>query len=680
MACSAPASAGSPARHPARDASRTTAQATRVRVGTGDLRGGRRRVCPVLDPPSVTGRGWSRAARSLGSGATSPPRTRTKRWPVFDAVLVANRGEIAIRVIRACKELGVRAVAVYSEVDRDAPHVRLADEAYLLGPAAPSESYLNIDKILEVAREAKVDAIHPGYGFLSENADFSQACADAGFVFVGPGPNAIAKMGDKLSAREVATNAGVPIVPGTLEPTSDPDVAVRFGEEHGYPVAVKAMFGGGGRGMKVVHDAASMREALEAAQREAKAAFGRAECYLERYLERPRHIEIQVLADQDGTTLHLGERDCSLQRRHQKLVEEAPAAGLSEAVRQRMGEAAIKVAKEMGYVNAGTCEFLLDPSGAPPGGSDDDVPFYFLEMNTRLQVEHPVTEMITGVDLAQAQLRVAAGDGIGFTQEEVTLTGHAIEVRINAEEPALNFVPTPGLVTRLVAPQGPWTRLDTGAESDYEVPRDYDSMIGKLIVWAEDRDRARGRMSRALDELVLEGIPTTVPFHKLAMTHEQFAAGEHSTVSVEKEWDLSSLEPQGTAASGEGADGPSREVTVEVDGRRVGVKVFGELAAVGGNGGNRSGGKAKRRGRGGAAGGGAPAASSEDLVAPMQGTVVKYAVAEGDTVAAGDLVCVLEAMKMENTITAHRDGTVTSLGYAAGDVVESGAVLARIED
>jgi acetyl-CoA/propionyl-CoA carboxylase, biotin carboxylase, biotin carboxyl carrier protein len=588
---------------------------------------------------------------------------------VFDAVLVANRGEIAIRVIRACRELGVRSVAVYSEVDRDAPHVRHADEAYLLGPAAASESYLNQDRILEVAREAGVDAIHPGYGFFSENADFARAVGEAGFVFVGPGPDAIAKMGDKLSAREVATNAGVPIVPGTLEPTDDPDVAVAFGDEHGYPVAVKAMFGGGGRGMKVVHDAASMREALEAATREAKAAFGRGECYLERYLERPRHVEIQVLADLDGTTLHLGERDCSLQRRHQKLVEEAPAPGLSPAVRERMGEAAVRVAKEMGYVNAGTCEFLLDEDGET---------FYFLEMNTRLQVEHPVTELITGRDLAQAQLRVAAGEGIGFSQDEVVLTGHAIEVRINAEEPAAGFVPTPGLITKLTAPLGPWVRFDTGAESDYEVPRDYDSMIGKLIVWAEDRDGARHRMARALDELVLEGIPTTVPFHKLAMINEQFAAGEHSTISVENEWDLSGLEPQAPAGAGDGPQEPSREVTVEVGGRRLGVKVFGELAA--GGGGANSSGNSSRRKRGAQGGGAAAAASSEDLVAPMQGTVVKYAVEQGATVAAGDLVCVLEAMKMENTINAHRDGTVTALGFAAGDVVESGSVLARIED
>jgi acetyl-CoA/propionyl-CoA carboxylase biotin carboxyl carrier protein len=587
---------------------------------------------------------------------------------VFDAVLVANRGEIAIRVIRACRELGVRSVAVYSEVDRDAPHVRLADEAYLLGPTAASESYLNVDRIIEVARQAGVDAIHPGYGFLSENADFADAVADAGLTFVGPPAEAIRRMGDKLSARAVALAAGVPVVPGTQEPTDDADEAIRFGDEYGYPVAVKAMFGGGGRGMKVVRNADEMREALEAAQREAKAAFGRGECYLERYLERPRHIEIQVLGDLDGTLIHLGERDCSLQRRHQKLVEEAPAPGITQDLREAIGTAAIEVAREMGYFNAGTCEFLLDA---------DDETFYFLEMNTRLQVEHPVTELVTGVDLAQAQLRIASGDGMGMTQDDVTLTGHAIEARINAEDPATNFMPTPGLITRLRPPLGPWVRFDTGAESGYEVPRDYDSMIAKLIVWGADRDAARARMARALDELVIEGIPTTVPFHKLAMTNEQFAAGEHSTVSVEREWDLSGLEPQGAATPGEGADdGPSREVTVEVGGKRIGVRVFGELAAGGGGGAAQPN---KRRARAGG-GGAAAAASSEDLVAPMQGTVIKYAVDEGDTVATGDLVAVLEAMKMENNITAHRDGTVTKVGYAAGNVVESGAVLARIED
>ena len=585
---------------------------------------------------------------------------------MFDAVLVANRGEIAVRVIRACHELGVRAVAVYSEVDRDAPHVRLADEAYLLGPAAPSASYLDIDRVIEVATEAGVDAIHPGYGFLSENADFARAVEDAGLVFVGPPADAIASMGDKLSARAVALAAGVPVVPGTQEPTSDPDEAIAFGDEYGYPVAVKAMFGGGGRGMKVVHSASEMREALSAAEREAQAAFGRAECYLERYLERPRHVEIQVLGDLDGTVIHLGERDCSLQRRHQKLVEEAPAAGLTPDVRDAMGRAAVDVAIEMKYTSAGTCEFLLDSDGET---------FYFLEMNTRLQVEHPVTELVTGVDLAQAQLRIAAGDGMGLTQDDIELKGHAIEVRVNAEDPAAGFLPAAGRVEELRPPLGPWVRFDTGAESGYEIPREYDSMIAKLIVWASDRDGARARMSRALDELVLTGVPTTVPFHRLAMQHPNFAAGEHSTVSVEQEWDLSGLATQAPAAPGDEDDTPSQDVTVEVGGRRLEVRVFGSLG-----GGSGAATTPVRRRKGGGSGSSQLKVASEDLVAPMQGTVVKYAVEEGATVTAGDLMVVLEAMKMENTITAHRDGIVSSIGFSAGDTVSSGSVLARIDD
>ncbi|MEX1171874.1 MAG: acetyl-CoA carboxylase biotin carboxylase subunit [Chloroflexota bacterium] len=594
---------------------------------------------------------------------------------MFDAVLVANRGEIAIRVIRACRELGVRSVAVYSEIDRDAPHVRHADEAHLLGPPPAAQSYLNQDRILEVAREAGVDAIHPGYGFLSENADFARVCGDAGFVFVGPGPDAIAKMGDKLSARAVALEAGVPVVPGTLEPTDDPDVASAFGDEYGYPVAVKAMFGGGGRGMKVVHDAAGIAAALASAQREATASFGRGECYLERYLERPRHVEIQVLADTDGTTIHLGERDCSLQRRHQKLVEEAPAAGLSPDVRAKMGEAAVRVAKEMGYVNAGTCEFLLD---------DDGETFYFLEMNTRLQVEHPVTELVTGVDLVHEQLRIAAGDGMSLSQNDVQLRGHAIEVRVNAEDPAQQFVPSPGHITELRAPQGPWVRLDTGAESDYEVPRDYDSMIGKLIVWGQDRDTARRRMSRALDELVVTGVPTTIPFHKLAMRHEQFAAGEHSTVSVESEWDLTSLPPfDPSTRSTNGVNVPAsphepapttREVELTISGRPVHVTVHGRTAP-----GDELATTARRHhDRGGAAT--AAGGHGPELLAPMQGTLVTYAVEDGATVAAGDLICIIEAMKMENHVLAHREGVVTGLTLAAGSSVEQGATLARIGD
>ena len=592
---------------------------------------------------------------------------------MFDAVLVANRGEIATRIIRACKELGVRAVTVHSEVDRDAPHVRLADESHLLGPAAAAESYLHQDRILEVARKTGVDAIHPGYGFLAENATFARACADAGIIFVGPGPDAIAAMGDKLAARAVALEAGVPVVPGTREPTADPDVAIAFGAEHGYPLAVKAMFGGGGRGMKVVHNASQVADALASAQREATASFGRGECYLERYLERPRHVEIQVLADRDGRTIHLGERDCSLQRRHQKLVEEAPAAGLSPEVREAMGTAAIKVAKVMGYVNAGTCEFLLD---------QDDQTFYFLEMNTRLQVEHPVTELVTGVDLVHEQLRIASGDGMSIDQDDVHLSGHAIEVRINAEDPAMNFTPSPGLIDQLRPPQGPWVRLDTGAESGSEVPRDYDSMIGKLIVWGQNRDVARRRMARALDELVLTGVPTTVPFHRLAMTHEQFAAGEHATTSVETEWDLSGLpafDPSDRSTNG--AVVPTsphepvptvRDIELTISGRPIHVTVHGrtapgdELAAP------------SRRQHDRTATGTARAADGPELRAPMQGTLVAFAVADGDEVAAGDLVCVIEAMKMENHVVAHRDGTVSAVSLEVGAAVERGMTVALI--
>ncbi|MCC5949824.1 MAG: acetyl-CoA carboxylase biotin carboxylase subunit [Nitriliruptoraceae bacterium] len=589
---------------------------------------------------------------------------------MFDSVLIANRGEIAIRVARGCRELGIRTVAVYSEADRDALHVRLADEAHLLGPAAASASYLAIDRILEVAERAGVDAIHPGYGFLAENADFATAVADAGMTFIGPPPEAIAQMGDKLSARAVALAAEVPTVPGTLEPTDDPVVARRFGEEHGYPVAVKAMFGGGGRGMKVVRDADELQDALAAARREAEAAFGRGECYLERYLERPRHVEIQVLADHHGNVIHLGERDCSLQRRHQKLVEEAPAPHLPEHVRAAMGAAAVDVAREMGYTNAGTCEFLLDPTDDP-----DEPTFYFLEMNTRLQVEHPVTELVTGIDLVHQQLRVAAGERLAMTQDDVRLRGHAIEVRINAEDPGANFVPTPGPIDRLVAPLGPWVRLDTGIESGAEVSRDYDSMIGKLIVWGEDRDIARARMSRALHELVLEGVPTTVPFHVLAMEHPDFAAGTHSTVSVEREWDLSSLTPALATGEAERDQPPSQDVVVEVDGRRLEVRIHG---AIGGHVPAAS--TAAPRRRRGAGQARVATAATEDLVAPMQGTVVTYAVEVGAQVHTGDRIVVLEAMKMENAITAHRDGVVTVIGFETGQVVEQGAVLARIED
>ena len=578
---------------------------------------------------------------------------------MFESVLIANRGEIAVRVARACRELGVRSIAVHSEVDRDALHVRSCDEAYLIGPAAPASSYLDIAAILEAARRSGAEAVHPGYGFLAENAAFARAVAEAGLTFIGPSPAAIERMGDKLSARAVALAAGVPVVPGTPEPTDDPAVARAFAEEHGYPVAVKAMFGGGGRGMKVVRDEAGLEEALRSAAREAGVAFGRSECYLERYLERPRHVEVQVIGDLDGTVIHLGDRDCSLQRRHQKLIEEAPAPAIDPEVRVALHAAAVSVSREMAYVNAGTCEFLLDEDGRR---------FYFLEMNTRLQVEHPVTELVTGIDLVHAQLRVASGEGLGLTQADVTVRGHAIEARINAEDPAAGFLPAPGPVHRLEPPVGPGVRLDTGVRSGGAIPREYDSMLAKLIAWAPDRDTACRRLAAALDDLVVEGVPTTVPFHRLAVAHPQFLAVAHATSSVEREWDLTSLAP---ADGGEAIGAPARrteQVTVEVDGRRFEVRVTTDAPE-----------DATTTRRGSRRGTGATTdETSGELRAPMQGTLIGYAVGVGQQVAAGDPVVTLEAMKMENTLRAPVAGTVTMADLPPGSVVDAGTVLAVV--
>ena len=573
---------------------------------------------------------------------------------MFESVLIANRGEIAVRIARGCRELGVRSVGVYSEVDRHARHVGACDEAYLLGPADPASSYLDIERIVATALRARVQAIHPGYGFLAENAAFARAVAEAGLTFIGPSPEAIERMGDKLSARAVAAAAGVPVVPGTLEPTDDPAVAVAFGEQYGYPVAVKAMFGGGGRGMKVVRDASEMTDALASAAREAGVAFGRSECYLERYLERPRHVEVQVLGDLDGTVVHLGERDCSLQRRHQKLIEEAPAPGLSDEVRARLHDAALRVTREMAYVNAGTCEFLLDEDGEQ---------LYFLEMNTRLQVEHPVTELVTGIDLVHTQLRIAAGEGIGFGQDDVVLRGHAIEARINAEDASAGFVPSPGTITRLVAPMGPGVRLDTGVVSGGDIPREYDSMIAKLIVWAADRDTACARMRAALDDLVIEGVPTTIAFHRVALEHPQFLAAEHATSSVEREWDLSGIERAVTPA-GATARHLTERVVVEVDERRFAVDVTRTTESI-------APARGARRTKGASNGAG-------ELLAPMQGTIIGYAVTPGQEVTEGDPIVTLEAMKMENTLRAPCSGTVVATGVAPGTVVQPGTLLATI--
>lgn len=591
---------------------------------------------------------------------------------MFDAVLIANRGEVAVRVIRACRELGVRTVAVYSDIDTNAPHVRMADEAHSLGsdPAA----YLQLDRIVAIAETTRVDAVHPGYGFLSENAEFARAVAEAGMVFVGPPPDVIAQLGDKLTAHSIARAADVPVIPSTEQPTDSLEDATVFADEHGYPVAVKARFGGGGRGLRVVHGRDDLARAFAAARRESLAAFGRDECYLERYLTRPRHVEVQILADQNGTVVHLGERDCSLQRRQQKLVEESPAAGVLDHIRAQLAEAAVRLAKRAGYVNAGTCEFLLDNDGES---------FYFLEMNTRLQVEHPVTELVTGIDIVHAQLRISSGDGLGFDQSSVRMHGHAIEVRLNAEEPATGFAPTPGRIDALVPPMGPWVRLDTGVEAGNAVPPEYDSMIGKLVVWAPNRSGAIARMSRALDELVVSGLPTTIGFHQLAMRHEQFVAGRHSTVSVESEWDLSSLRPQNerSGTQKQNGAGPLREIELRLADRTIRVAVHGSPPPDGVRNGRRPAGRAAQI-RPGDEIANEPdlvEPDSPDVVAPMHGVVVAFAVTEGDTVTTGNPIAVLEAMKMEMPVLAHRDGVITALTHAIGEVVDTGAVLAKIE-
>ncbi len=586
---------------------------------------------------------------------------------MFQKVLIANRGEIAIRVARTLKEMGIGSVAVYSEIDRDAPHVREADEAFLIGPAVPTESYLNIGKIIETAKEAGAEAIHPGYGFLAENADFAKACAEADIVFIGPPPEAIESMGSKTRAREIMAAAGVPIVPGATEPAKDVAAARQQAEEAGYPVACKAAGGGGGKGFRVALTPDDLEEAFEGAAREGEKFFSDDRVYVERYLEDPRHVEVQVLADSHGSVIHLGERDCSIQRRHQKVIEEAPGPQVDAEMRERIGKIATDAAAAVGYRGAGTVE------GMQVGDE-----YFFLEMNTRVQVEHCVTEMVTGVDIVREQVLVAAGEPLTVAQEDVELRGHAIECRINAEAAHKKFAPAPGAITTYREPAGPGVRVDSGVEAGSEVTPMYDPMVAKLIVWDVDREHATRRMLRALGEYEVGGLTTLIPFHSAILATEQWANGETCRDLMEdRDW-LKTTAPAKAEAPEvpEGAEVVARDYKVEVSGKLFDVKVIGEAAA--GNPGPEGAGGKKPPKRERKSGTGA-SASSESLPSPLQGTVLKVAVEQGAEVSEGDLICVIEAMKMENEIAAHRSGKVTSLNVAEGAAVSSGDVLAVIE-
>ena len=577
-------------------------------------------------------------------------------------VLIANRGEIAVRVIRTCREMGIGTVAVYSELDRNALHVRLADEAYALGGQTAAESYLNTEAILDVIERSGADAVHPGYGFFSENTDFARAITSRGVTFIGPPPEAIEVMGDKISSRLAAEKAGVQGVPGRSQTLESFQEVIDFGNEFGWPVAIKAAFGGGGRGMKVVRSADEAEELLESAQREAQSYFGRSECYVERYLTWPRHVEMQVLADQHGNTLWLGERDCSAQRRHQKLIEESPAPNFPEKIRKAMGEAAVKVSKACGYVNAGTVEFLYQ---------DND--FFFLEMNTRLQVEHPVTELVTGLDLVEWQLRIAAGEKLTFGQNDIERRGHSIEVRINAEDPSGGrFSPSPGTITRFDQPSGPGVRLDAGYAAGDTISQYYDNLIAKLVVWGDTREKARRRLLRAIEETVIEGVATTLPADVAILESEEFVKGEHSTKWVEEKLDLSNHKVALTPGVEVGDGTVRRDVTTEVNGRRIEVAMWLPEDAGGASASTAQ--KPRRAHHAGVIGSG-----SGKVTVPMQGTIVKVVAEVGQAVAAGDTIVILEAMKMENSVNAEKAGVVKQIMVAAGDSVGGGDVVAVVE-
>lgn len=583
-------------------------------------------------------------------------------------VLVANRGEIAIRVIRAARDAGIASVAVYAEPDADAPFVSMADEAFALGGQNSAESYLVFDKILDAAKKSGADAIHPGYGFLSENGDFAQAVIDAGLIWIGPSPQSIRELGDKVTARHIAMRANAPMAPGSKEPVKDAAEVRAFAEEHGLPIAIKAAFGGGGRGMKVAYEMDEVEDLYESATREAVAAFGRGECFVERYLDKARHVECQVVADMHGNVVVAGTRDCSLQRRFQKLVEEAPAPFLTDEQRTRLHESAKAICKEAGYYGAGTVEYLV--------GSDGLISF--LEVNTRLQVEHPVTEVTTGLDLVREQFRIAEGRELHI-KEDPTPRGHAFEFRINGEDAGSNFMPAPGKITKYIEPAGPGVRMDSGIVEGSVIGGQFDSMLAKLIVFGESREEALQRARRALSEYVIEGMPTVLPFHAHIVENPAFVGdGEKFDVYtkwIEEEWDNpipAYVDPADVEEEEEAT--PKQKVVVEIDGRRVEIALPGDLALAGGGAGG-----AKKKAKKRRAGGGKKAVSGDAVAAPMQGTVIKVNVEEGQEVNEGDTVVVLEAMKMENPVKAHKSGVVTGLSAAAGEGVTKGAVLMEIK-
>lgn len=585
----------------------------------------------------------------------------------IEKLLIANRGEIAVRIIRAAKDARIPTVAVYADQDRDAQHVKLADEAYALVGTTAAETYLVIDKLISIAKRSGANAIHPGYGFLSENADFARAVIEAGIIWIGPPPAAIERLGDKVSARKVAEAVGAPLAPGTINPVQDVSEVEEFVAQHGLPVAIKAAYGGGGRGIKIVRDAKEIAEQFESATREAIAAFGRGECFIEKYLDRPRHVETQCLADEHGNVVVISTRDCSLQRRHQKLVEEAPAPFLTKEQQAELYESSKRILKEVGYVGAGTCEFLVAQDGT----------ISFLEVNTRLQVEHPVSEEVTGTDLVREQFRIAQGEALGFSDPEIR--GHSIEFRINGEDPGRNFLPAPGPIHQFVAPSGPGVRVDAGVVSGDVISGNFDSMVAKLIVTGKDRAEALQRARRALDEMQVLGLPTVLPFHRLIVNEPDFVAADGNfavyTRWIETEWN-NPLEPWTGQTEPEAPAEPRREIVVEVSGKRLEVSVpkrllVGEIGSAAGHAPKRKRSAAQSTHTG---------AKGNSLLAPMQATVVKLAVEDGQSVQEGELVVVLEAMKMEQPLTAHRAGTIANIGVSVGATISAGTKILEILD